>query len=73
MLSDVTAQLHDRLLPLVSSIDASELFLTLRLMELEARHMETTIVYLTGRLHVPLNGRLVSSPIIELQPEIHHA
>ncbi|WP_320200517.1 hypothetical protein RMR16_008780 [Agrobacterium sp. rho-13.3] len=73
MLSDVTTQLRDRLLPLVSTVDASELFLTLRLMEMEARHMETTIEYLTGRPHVPLEGRLVSSPIIDLQREPHHA
>ncbi|MCM2431980.1 hypothetical protein [Agrobacterium rosae] len=73
MLSDVTTHLRDRLLPLVSSVDASEFFLTLRLMEMEARHMETTIEFLTGRPHVPLEGRLVSAPIIDLQKEPHHA
>lgn len=62
MLSDVTLELRDRLLPLVSGMDAPSLFLTLRLMELEARHMETTIEFLTGRPHVPLNGQLLSSP-----------
>ncbi|XHE13651.1 hypothetical protein PCC82_02620 [Agrobacterium deltaense] len=62
MLSDAAAQLRDRLLPLVSGLDAPELFLTLRLIEMEAKHMEMTIEYLTGRPHVPLNGQFLSSP-----------
>ena len=61
MLSDAAAQLRDRLLPLVNGLDGPELFLTLRLMEMEAKHMEMTIEYLTGRPHVPLNGQLLSS------------
>lgn len=64
MLSDAAAQLRDRLLPLVNGLDAPELFLTLRLMEMEAKHMEMTIEYLTGRPHVPLNGQLLSSAAI---------
>ena len=64
MLSDAAVQLRDRLLPLVSGLDAPELFLTLRLMEMEAKHMEMTIEYLTGRPHVPLNGQLLSSIVI---------
>ncbi len=62
MLSDAVVQLRDHLLPLVSSTDAIELFLTFRLMEMEVRHMETTIEFLSGQQHVPLNGQLVSSP-----------
>lgn len=73
MLSDVAVQLRDRLLPIVSTVDASDLFLTLRLMEMEARHMEATIEYLTGRPHVPLEGRLVAAPIIDIKQEPRHA
>lgn len=62
MLSDAVVQLRDQLLPLVSRMDARELFLTFRLIEMEARHMETTIYYLSGQPHVPLNGELISSP-----------
>lgn len=73
MLSDATTQLRDRLLPLVNRLDAPDLSLTLRLMEMEARHMETTIEYLTGRPHVPLEGRLVSSPVIDIRSEPRNA
>lgn len=73
MLSDAAVQLRDRLLPIASSLEAPELFLTLRLIEMEARHMEMTIEYLTGRPHVPLEGQLVSSPIIEISQEQRHA
>lgn len=62
MLSDVVVQMRDQILPLVSSMDATELFLTFRLMEMEVRHMETTIEFLSGQPHVPLNGQLVASP-----------
>lgn len=68
MLSDTVVQWRAQLMPLVKSVDAPELFLTLRLMELEVRHMETTIEYLTGRPHVPLNDELFSFP---LSPEEH--
>lgn len=64
MLSDAASQLRDRLLPLVNGLDAPELFLTLRLMEMEAKHMEMTIEYLTGRPHVPLDGQLLSSIVL---------
>lgn len=64
MLSDAAAQLRDRLLPIVNAIDAPELFITLRLIEMEARHMEMTIEYLTGRPHAPLDGQLMFHPAI---------
>ncbi|MNE77018.1 hypothetical protein D3C80_1732990 [compost metagenome] len=62
MLSDTVVQWRAFLMPLVREVDAPELLLTLRLMELEARHMEMTIEYLTGRPHAPLNDQLLSFP-----------
>jgi len=74
MLSDCVAQWRSLLLPLVKSGDAPEIFLTLRLFELEARHMEMTIEYLTGRPHAPLNDQLLSFPTTtENQEEIINA
>ncbi|MEN5299050.1 hypothetical protein ABE530_11960 [Brucella sp. TWI559] len=75
MLSDTVVQWRAFLMPLVSEVDAPELLLTLRLMELEARHMEMTIEYLTGRPHAPLNDQLLSFPSSpeELQKETINA
>ncbi|MCX2697052.1 hypothetical protein [Ochrobactrum chromiisoli] len=75
MLSDTVVQWRAFLMPLVREVDAPELLLTLRLMELEARHMEMTIEYLTGRPHAPLNDQLLSFPSSpeELQKETTNA
>ena len=75
MLSDTVVQWRAFLMPLVSEVDAPELLLTLRLMELEARHMEMTIEYLTGRPHAPLNDQLLTFPSSpeELQKETINA
>lgn len=66
MLCDALVALRDRMLPLVSREERSELVLTFRTMEMEARNMEERIQYLTGRPHAPLEGRLISSPMIEI-------
>ncbi len=75
MLSDSVAQWRSVLKPLVSNADAPEMLLTLRLFELEVRHMEMTIEYLTGRPHAPLNDQLLAFPISheELQKEATNA
>lgn len=75
MLSDTVVQWRAFLMPLVREVDAPELLLTLRLMELEARHMEMTIEYLTGRPHASLNDQLLSFPSSseELQKETINA
>ena len=75
MLSDTVVQWRAFLMPLVREVDAPELLLTLRLMELEARHMEMTIEYLTGRPHAPLNDQLLTFPSSpeELQKETINA
>lgn len=75
MLSDTVVQWRAFLMSLVRDADAPELFLTLRLMELEVRHMEMTIEYLTGRPHAPLNDQLLSFPSTpeQLQKEAEHA
>lgn len=75
MLSDTVVQWRAFLMPLVGEVDAPELLLTLRLMEIEARHMEMTIEYLTGRPHAPLNDQLLSFPSSpeELQKETINA
>lgn len=61
MLSDAIVNLRDRMLPLVSSSEVTGLFLTLRVLEMEARNMEDRIHYLTGVPHAPLYGHLMSS------------
>lgn len=75
MLSDSVVHWRTVLMPLVKHTDAPELFLTLRLIELEVRHMEMTIEYLTGRPHAPLNNQLLSFPSSpeELQKEASNA
>lgn len=75
MLSDSVAQWRAVLKPLVSNPDAPEMLLTLRLFELEVRHMEMTIEYLTGRPHAPLNDQLLAFPISpeEFQKEATNA
>lgn len=62
MLSDSVVQWRAVLMPLVKNADAPEMLLTLRMFELEVRHMEMTIEYLTGRPHAPLNDQLLSFP-----------
>ncbi|MRN48688.1 hypothetical protein GJU94_02390 [Brucella sp. 10RB9214] len=69
MLSDTVVQWRTVLMPLVEQTQAPELFLTLRLIELEVRHMEMTIEYLTGRPHAPLNDQLLSFPAINENQE----
>lgn len=69
MLSDALTEMRDRLLPLVPASEAKGLFLTFRAFEMEARSMEHRLLYLTGRPHSPLDGRLVSSPIIDIRKD----
>ncbi|WP_273794720.1 hypothetical protein [Brucella intermedia] len=69
MLSDSVAQWRAVLKPLVSNADAPEMLLTLRLFELEVRHMEMTIEYLTGRPHAPLNDQLLAFPSTTAEPQ----
>ncbi|ANH05009.1 hypothetical protein [Shinella sp. HZN7] len=62
MLSDAIRQMRDRVQSGVRNDDPTGLLLTLRAFEMEARNMEDRILYLTGRPHVALDGRLISSP-----------
>lgn len=73
MLSDALVEMRDRLLPLVPASEAKGLFLTLRAFEMEARSMEHRLHYLTGQPHSPLDGKLVSSPLIDIQKGISNA
>lgn len=68
MLSDAIRQMRDRVQSGVRNDDPTGLLLTLRAFEMEARNMEDRILYLTGRPHVALDGRLMAapSPIIEI-------
>jgi hypothetical protein len=68
MLDDSLAVLRERMIPLVSPEEQPELNLTFRTLEMEARNMAEIIRYLTGKPHVALDGRLMSSPapIIEI-------
>lgn len=66
MLSDSLRELRRRVAADGIPSDRAGLLHTLKAYELEARNMEDRLEYITGRPHIPLDGRLVSAPMIEI-------
>lgn len=65
MLSDALKEMRERVAIGGLPEDTAGLMLTLRAFEMEARNLETRIEIATGRPHVALHGRLISSASID--------
>jgi hypothetical protein len=66
MLSDAIHEMRQRVQSGDLPDDTAGIVLTLRAFELEARNMEERLAMVSGRPHVALDGRLVTSPIIDI-------
>ncbi len=66
MLSDSIHELRRRVEADGMPSDRSGLLLALQAYEQEARNMENRLELVTGRPHVPLDGRLIAAPMIEI-------
>lgn len=66
MLSDSLRELRRRFVMDDAPTDRAGLILELQAYEQEARNMEDRLEYITGRPHVPLDGRLIAAPLIEI-------
>lgn len=66
MLSDCIRELRNRVRNDGLPRDTAGFLLTLQGMEMEARNMEERIETASGRPHVPLDGRLMAMPRIEV-------
>jgi hypothetical protein len=66
MLSDAIHEMRKRVQSDGLPEDKAGVVLSLRAFELEARNMEERLAMISGRPHVALDGRLVTSPIIDI-------
>ncbi|MBP1862167.1 hypothetical protein [Rhizobium herbae] len=66
MLSDALHTMRERFSSGDIGADLHGVTLALRAFEIEARNMETRIEIFTGRPHVPLDGNLITAPVIDL-------
>lgn len=66
MLSDAIHEMRKRVQSGGLPEDTAGIVLSLRAFELEARNMEERLAIVSGRPHVALDGRLVTSPIIDI-------
>lgn len=66
MLSDSLRELRRRVAADGVPFDRTGLLLELQAYELDARNMENRLELVTGRPHVPLDGRLIAAPVIEI-------
>ena len=66
MLSDSLKELRRRVASEGVPVDCTGLLLELQAYEMEARNMEGRLELVTGRCHVPLDGRLIAAPLIEI-------
>lgn len=66
MLSDSLRELRRRVAADGVPFDRTGLLLELQAYELDARNMENRLELVTGRPHVPLDGRLIAVPVIEI-------
>lgn len=65
MLSDAIRQMRERFKSGAPD-DLTGLMLTLKAFELEAVNMESRIEILSGQPHIVLDGKLISTPLIEI-------
>lgn len=66
MLSDALRQMRERVRSCGMPQDPSGFMLALHAFEIEARNMEERIELVSGRPHVALDGKLISSPVIDI-------
>lgn len=69
MLSDSIREMRERFRSGIPD-DVSGFALALKAFELEAQNMESRLEFLTGQPHMPLGGRLIDGPVIEIAGKV---